>query len=150
MIRRGFWKHMPTIGEIVRRLRQQRRLSQRQVTIQSRGAISSGWLGSLESGRIANPHPARLRALAELLGTTLAAIYEEAGILRGLPEEVNDDELSILAQYRALSASDRRRARMILRQLAEAESVEELTDATDTPQAQKPGGPPAQETERAA
>ncbi len=77
-------------------------MSQKQVTIASRGKVSSGWLSSLESGRIDNPHPARLEALASVLHTTLADIYEEAGIIPS-PKDLPDDAQRLLKKFRSLT-----------------------------------------------
>ena len=77
-----------TIGQVVRRLRDERGLSQYDINRLSNGEIKQSWVNSLEHGDIKNPPQAKLNALAELLGTTVAEIYREAGIIE-FPARLN-------------------------------------------------------------
>ena len=48
----------------------------------SNGEIKAGWLASLETDVIANPPQRKLEQLASFLDTTVAEIYQRAGVIQ--------------------------------------------------------------------
>lgn len=115
----------PSIGAVVKELRQARNLSQRKLQKLSKGQVNASWLANLETDDIKNPPQAKLEVLAKYLGTTIAEIYQRAGIIDIPPDGISPEEKQLIEDYRALSPRDRARARRILRDLAEADVVEE-------------------------
>jgi len=65
------------LGEYIRRLRKQRKLSIRELATKS--GIDNGGLTRLEHGRILSPRPDKLKALAKALEVPLADMFAMAG-----------------------------------------------------------------------
>ena len=117
-----------TIGEVVKRLRNERGLSQYDIEKLSGGLIKRGWLASFETiKQVRAPADEKFVKLAELLGTTVAEIYREAGIIDIPPEGTTPEEKRLIEDYRALSTADRKRALRLMRDLLSADSVEEVS-----------------------
>jgi transcriptional regulator with XRE-family HTH domain len=113
-----------SIGQVVKRLRAKRGLSQKQVEIQTYGKIGASWLASLETDKIQFSEPNKIETLAAVLGTTAFAIYTEAGVITPPNPAGNDpDELAIIESFRKLSSPMKTVALNMLHQLATADSV---------------------------
>lgn len=75
---------MATIGQVVRRLRQARHITQRELEELTRGTVSRGYLANLEKGKIRMPSEQRLEALAHALDVSKRYMLEQAGIIEPL------------------------------------------------------------------
>ncbi len=116
-----------TIGEVVRRMRQNRGLTQRDINQRSGGRIKTSWLASLETGRITNPPQEKLSTLAGLLGTSVLDIYQEAGVVEfPTPTGASADEELLIEEFRKLPPSLKRAALAIVRDLNSAQSVAQV------------------------
>lgn len=75
-----------SIGAVIRRLRRERGITQQSIEEKTEGKLDRDWLASIETGRSKSVRdPAKIQLLAELLGTTVADIYREAGIIEFPP-----------------------------------------------------------------
>ncbi|MCL4394141.1 MAG: helix-turn-helix domain-containing protein [Chloroflexi bacterium] len=115
-----------SIGSVVKELRAAKKISQRKLQLLSGGEIKAGWLASLETDVIANPPQHKLEVLARFLDTTIAEIYQRAGIIQIPLDGASPDEKQLIEDYRTMSTEDRARARRLMRALAEAEWVTEI------------------------
>jgi transcriptional regulator with XRE-family HTH domain len=72
---------MATIGEVVRRLREAKKLTQRELEQLTHATVSRGYVANLEKGKIRMPSEEKLEALARALDVTRRYILEQAGII---------------------------------------------------------------------
>ena len=72
---------MPAIGEVVRRLRDEKQITQRELERLTAGAVSRGYVANLERGKIRMPSPGKLASLAKALGVTRRYILEQTGMV---------------------------------------------------------------------
>lgn len=72
---------MATIGEVVRRLREVKKITQRQLEELTYGEVSRGYVANLERGKIRVPSEEKLEALAHALDVTRRCILEQAGMI---------------------------------------------------------------------
>ncbi len=116
-----------SIGDVVRRMRQNRGLTQRDINQRSAGRIKTSWLASLETGRITNPPQEKLSTLASLLGTSVLDIYQEAGVVEfPTPSGASADEQVLIEEFRKLPPSLKRAALAIVRDLNSAQTIDEV------------------------
>lgn len=66
----------PGIGRDLANLRELKHLSQGQVALRGKGRISKGTLKAIETGRVKNPDPDHLRALAGIYGVPFNVVAE--------------------------------------------------------------------------
>jgi len=66
-----------SIGELVRRLRKERGLNQKQLALYS--GVSRSWVAAVENGTIARPRPDLLQAIAPRLNVAAASLLSAAG-----------------------------------------------------------------------
>jgi transcriptional regulator with XRE-family HTH domain len=64
------------IGRELAKLRKLKNLSQGQVALRGRGKITEGTLKAIETGRVKNPDPDHLRALAAIYGVPFAVVAD--------------------------------------------------------------------------
>jgi transcriptional regulator with XRE-family HTH domain len=86
---------MPAIGEVVRRLRGEKQITQRELERLTAGAVSRGYVANLEREKIRMPSPEKLAALAKALGVTRRYILEQTGMVE--PLEMTDPYIVELA-----------------------------------------------------
>jgi transcriptional regulator with XRE-family HTH domain len=86
---------MATIGEVVRRLRKEKKITQRELENLTQGAVSRGYVANLERGKIRMPSEEKLQALAHALGVTRRYILEQAGMIE--PVDIADRYIVELA-----------------------------------------------------
>ena len=72
---------MATIGEVVRRLRDEKNMTQRELEELTHGTVSRGYVANLERGKIRMPSEEKLEALAHALEVTRRYILEQAGMI---------------------------------------------------------------------
>jgi transcriptional regulator with XRE-family HTH domain len=75
---------MPAIGEVIRRLRHEKLITQRGLEELTGCAVSRGYVANLERGKIKLPSQDRLAALAKALGVARRHILEQTGIVEPL------------------------------------------------------------------
>ena len=115
---------MKSLGVIIKRLREKRGLTQKQVEIQTYGKIDSSWLASFETGKIKFSEPDKLATLAAALGTSTFYLYTEAGIIEPPnPAGTDPQEQDIVDSFRRLSPAMKEVALNMLHQIAAAETV---------------------------
>lgn len=86
---------MPTIGEVIRRLRGERKITQRELETLTSGSVSRGYVANLERGKIRMPSQGKLEALASALDVTRRYILEQAGVVE--PVDTTDPYIVELA-----------------------------------------------------
>jgi transcriptional regulator with XRE-family HTH domain len=86
---------MASIGEVVRRLREEKKITQLELEELTRGEVSRGYVANLERGKIRRPSDERLEALAQALKVTKRYILEQAGMIE--PVDVADPYIVELA-----------------------------------------------------
>ncbi len=86
---------MATIGQVVRRLRQAKNITQHQLEELTQGTVSRGYLANLEKGKIRMPSEQRLEALAQALNVTKRYVLEQAGMIE--PVDLADPYIVELA-----------------------------------------------------
>jgi len=86
---------MATIGEVVRRLREARKITQSELEELTQGTVSRGYVANLERGKIRMPSEGKLEALAHGLDVTRRYILEQAGIVE--PVDIADPYIVELA-----------------------------------------------------
>jgi transcriptional regulator with XRE-family HTH domain len=86
---------MATIGEVVRRLREEKKITQLELEELTRGEVSRGYVANLERGKIRRPSEERLEALAQALGVAKRYILEQAGMIE--PVDIADPYIVELA-----------------------------------------------------
>jgi transcriptional regulator with XRE-family HTH domain len=72
---------MATIGEVVRRLRDEKNMTQGELEELTHGTVSRGYVANLERGKIRMPSEGKLEALAHALDVTRRYILEQAGMI---------------------------------------------------------------------
>ena len=75
---------IPAVGEVVRRLRDEKHITQRELEKLTAGAVSRGYVANLERAKIKMPSPEKLAALAKALGVTRRYILEQTGMAEPL------------------------------------------------------------------
>ncbi len=95
---------MPSIGQVVARLRRRKGWSQDKLQEISGGKIKSRWVASLETGRIKHSDPEKLEILASYLDTTVLDIYEQAGVIHFPPKRDYQTarEQNLIEEFRRL------------------------------------------------
>lgn len=88
---------MGSIGEVIKQLRKQRGYTQGQVETFSKGKIKRSYLSNLEAGNITMPSQDKLRALAEVLNTTVREILTRAGVIES-PDPDLEAEIAAFIQ----------------------------------------------------
>ena len=86
---------MATIGEVVRQLREVKKITQRELEELTQGEVSRGYVANLERGKIRMPSEEKLEALAHALDVTRRYILEQAGIVE--PVDTTDPYIVELA-----------------------------------------------------
>ena len=86
---------MATIGEVVRRLRDEKNMTQGELEELTQGTVSRGYVANLERGKIRMPSEEKLEALAHALDVTRRYILEQAGIVE--PVDTTDPYIVELA-----------------------------------------------------
>jgi transcriptional regulator with XRE-family HTH domain len=86
---------MANIGEVVRRLREVKTITQRELEELTHGKVSRGYLANLERGKIRMPSEEKLEALAQALQVTKRYILEQAGMIE--PVDIADPYIVELA-----------------------------------------------------
>jgi transcriptional regulator with XRE-family HTH domain len=86
---------MASIGEVVRRLREEKKITQLELEELTHGEVSRGYVANLERGKIRRPSEERLEALAQALEVTKRYILEQAGIIE--PVDIADPYIVKLA-----------------------------------------------------
>ncbi|MGJ7531262.1 helix-turn-helix domain-containing protein [Variovorax sp. GB1P17] len=71
----------PTLGQYLASIRQDRKMSLRQVEEVSSKEVSNAYLSQLETGKIAQPSPNVLNTLSEIYGIDYVQLMELAGYL---------------------------------------------------------------------
>ena len=84
------------VGVHLRKVREQRGWSLRDVEKRTDGKLRSGYLSQVETGQIAQPSPAALQRLAEVYDQDYATLLEWAGYMMPAPAEF-PHEISALA-----------------------------------------------------
>jgi transcriptional regulator with XRE-family HTH domain len=79
---------MATIGRVIRRLRQAKNITQRELEQLTQGTVSRGYVANLEKGKIRMPSEQKLEALAQALEVTRRYILEQAGMIE--PVDIAD------------------------------------------------------------
>jgi len=87
---------MPAIGEVVRRLCDEKQITQRELEKLTAGAVSRGYVASLERAKIKMPSLQKLAALAKALGVTRRYILEQCGMAE--PLDMTDPYIVELAE----------------------------------------------------
>lgn len=125
---------MGSIGQVVKELREAKRLSQADVQELTKGKIKTSWLASLETGRISTPTPDKLEFLATFLGTTLLEIYRRAGIVElPTPAGLTEEEEFAIEKFRRLPPKLKEAVIELIGRLGE----DELTDPYNPPKKEK-------------
>jgi transcriptional regulator with XRE-family HTH domain len=86
---------MASVGQVVRRLRQDRNITQRELEGLTHGTVSRGYVANLERGKIRVPSERKLEALAHGLDVTRRYILEQAGMIE--PVDITDPYIVELA-----------------------------------------------------
>jgi transcriptional regulator with XRE-family HTH domain len=86
---------MASIGEVVRRLREENKITQLELEELTDGQVSRGYVANLERGKIRRPSEERLEALAQALQVTKRYMLEQAGIIE--PVDLTDPYIMELA-----------------------------------------------------
>jgi transcriptional regulator with XRE-family HTH domain len=86
---------MASIGEVVRRLREEKKITQLELEELTHGEVSRGYVANLERGKIRRPSDERLEALAQALKVTKRYILEQAGMIE--PVDIADPYVVQLA-----------------------------------------------------
>ena len=86
---------MATIGDVVRRLRNVKKITQARLEELTQGTVSRGYVANLERGKIRMPSEEKLMALARALGVTRRYILEQAGVVE--PLDIDDPYIVQLA-----------------------------------------------------
>lgn len=86
---------MASIGEVVRRLREEKKITQLELEELTHGEVSRGYVANLERGKIRRPSDERLEALAHALDVTRRYILEQAGLIE--PVDIADPYIVELA-----------------------------------------------------
>jgi transcriptional regulator with XRE-family HTH domain len=86
---------MASIGEVVRRLREEKKITQLELEELTHGEVSRGYVANLERGKIRRPSDERLEALAQALKVTKRYILEQAGMIE--PVDIADPYIVQLA-----------------------------------------------------
>jgi transcriptional regulator with XRE-family HTH domain len=86
---------MASIGEVIRRLREEKKITQRELEELTRRAVSRGYVANLERGKIRMPSEEKLEALAHALHVTRRYILEQAGMIE--PVDITDPYVVELA-----------------------------------------------------
>lgn len=86
---------MPTIGEVVRRLRSEKNITQTELESLTSGLVSRGYIANLERGKIKMPSRERLKALARAPDVTKRYLLQQAGIVE--PVDTTDPYIVELA-----------------------------------------------------
>lgn len=87
---------MPTIGEVVRRLRSEKNITQRELEALTSGSVSRGYVANLERGKIRMPSEQKLESLAKALHVTKRYILEQGGIVE--PVDTSDPHIVELGE----------------------------------------------------
>src|SRR5512146_2400609 len=111
------------MGEVIRGLREARRLSAEEVEQLSRGRVRRAWLSQLEAGTIEVARPEMLEPLADVLEVTVGELYEWAGLAGVSMERLSLEEMRLLRKFRAMSYEER----ASIDRLAEAMSASRAT-----------------------
>jgi len=75
---------MATIGRVVRRLREAKKMTQSELEELTHGTVSRGYVANLERGKIRMPSEEKLQALAHALDVSTRYILEQAGVIKPL------------------------------------------------------------------
>lgn len=84
--------HVLSYGDVIARIRDEKRISQKELEDLSGGEVKAGWLAALESGRIGEPSLSRLESVAKWLGTTVGEIRRQAGYPDSSVEQKSDKD----------------------------------------------------------
>lgn len=96
-----------SVGDLVKRLREERNYSQNDVAIQAK--VSRAWISRVETGEITNPDPKMLRAIARPLQVRPDELLMAAGYLVGPVPVEKMTRTDILDQVDRLMSELRRR-----------------------------------------
>lgn len=107
-----------TLADLVRRVRNEKRLSLREVSLRSGGKIANSHISRIENGESTNPTTEKLQALAKGLGVPEEEIF---AVARGksVSGDLQLDELRLLEYYRLLSEERRADALAILETMSQ-------------------------------
>ena len=86
---------MPPIGEVIRRLRNEKNITQRELEKLTGGLVSRGYVANLERGKIKTPSKEKLDAFANALEVTTIYILEQADVID--PVDTTDPYIVALA-----------------------------------------------------
>lgn len=95
-----------TLGEVLRRARDTKELSLRDVERASKGRLSNGHLSMLESNAVKQPSPHHLYLLAGILGLSYEALLGLAGYV--VPGNVESNSEGHSAEHDDLTPAERR------------------------------------------
>ena len=112
-----------TLSDFIRQTRHEKRLSTKEVEINSDGEISDSYVSRIESGIVQNVSPEKLNALAKGLQIPSDTLYRVA---RGLPAESPKDRLEILAEAfdgQDLTESDWKEIEAVIKTLIDAKKA---------------------------
>lgn len=94
----------PGLGSYIRRIRKAHGISIRELAVQA--GIDSGGLARLENGKVSNPRPDTLSALARALDIPFADLFAHAGYTA--PRELPSVEPYLHTKYDRLSSNETR------------------------------------------
>ena len=94
-------KQGETLGQFVKRVREEKDLSTRDVEKKAKGEISDGYINQIETGVALNPSVKKLKALAKGLGINPEKFNQ---LIYGVStnSKLTDDEQVLLYEYRRL------------------------------------------------
>jgi transcriptional regulator with XRE-family HTH domain len=116
---------MPTIGQVVKDLRNRRGIPQDEIPRLSHNRLKTSWIAALETDRIDRPPKEKLEILAKVLGTTALEILHQAGeVDLPTPEGLTPEERLAFEKFRKLPHSLRTAAMHLIEDLSRADAIE--------------------------
>jgi transcriptional regulator with XRE-family HTH domain len=112
--RRNVTLQNSTVGVHLKRVREQRGWSLRDVEKRTDGKLRNGYLSQVETGQIAQPSPAALKRLAEVYDQDYATLLDWAGYSMPKPATFSSQTMSLAYTIDKLSQEEADELRFVI------------------------------------